>query len=100
MAEEEENPYPVAPGASYIESKFPPWNVERVVDELGELKLDGKPAARAFLHPESFLTVGARPPRVSRFPASPLVPNAKPALPPISSPPTPPRDRRGRRQIL
>ena len=35
MAEEEENPYPVAPGASYIESKFPPWNVGRVVDELG-----------------------------------------------------------------
>ena len=34
MAEEEENPYPVAPGASYIESKFPPWNVDRVVDEL------------------------------------------------------------------
>ena len=50
MAEEEENPYPVAPGASYIESKFPPWNVDRVVDELGSLTLDGKPAALSLIH--------------------------------------------------
>ena len=43
MAEEEENPYPVAPGASYIESKFPPWNVDRVVDEAVALTVDADP---------------------------------------------------------
>ena len=43
-----------------------------------------------------FLTVGVRPPRVSRFPASPLVPRAKPALPPISPSPTPTTDEDGK----
>ena len=42
------------------------------------------------------MTVGARPPRVSRFPASPLVPRAKPALPPISPSPSPTTDEDGK----
>ena len=51
LAEEGEDPYPVPPGASYIERKCPAWNEERVVEELASLTLDGEAASRASPEP-------------------------------------------------